>query len=237
MTQLVVEPEATDSTRQATSAEPRRRPAPRALLAVAAALVLVLPLAARTLDILPNWGNPFSSKVVDHSPAPLVLALRDLAEYHAATGTFQALVDVEHDTTNLPSLISGERVTFLAVGGVDAVVDFSAIGQDRVQASADRRSVTISLPAPRLAEATIDHDASRVLDRDRGLLQRIGAVFEENPTSERELYQLAEAKLNAAASRTDLVQRAEQNTRTMLTGLAQSLGYDQVTVTFDTPQV
>jgi hypothetical protein len=235
MTQLLLEPDRTDPP------QPRERQrARRGLLAAAATVagaVLLVPLAPRALDVLPNWGNPFASKVVDHSPAPLVLALKDLADYHAASGTFQAVVDVERDTANLPAVISGERVTFLAVGTVDAVIDFSGIGPERVAVSEDGRAVTISLPSPRLAEAAIDHDASRVLDRDRGLLERIGGVFEENPTSDQELYRLAEAKLDASAQHSDLVHRAEQNTRAMLTKLAGSLGFHRVTVTFDAAQV
>jgi hypothetical protein len=215
---------------------PRRSRPLRAVLATIAGIALLVPLAPRAADLLPSWGNPFAPKVVDRSPAPLVLALRDLAEYHAASGTFQALVDVERDTPHVPSLISGERVTFLAVGTVDAVVDFSGLGAERVAVSADRRAVTITLPAPQLAKATIDHDASRVLDRDRGLLERLGGVFEESPTSEQELYRLAQAKLQAAAGKSDLGLRAEESTRSMLTGLAGSFGFQHVTVTFAPPE-
>ena len=47
-----------------------------------------------------------------------------------------------------------------------------------------------------------------------------------------ELYALAEDRLAAAAARSDLRERAETNTRTMLTGLARSLGVDEVDVSF-----
>jgi hypothetical protein len=221
---------------QETTPTPRRGRPLRAVVAAIAAVALLVPLAPRAMDLLPNWGNPFAPKVVDRSPAPLVLALRDLADYHAASGTFQALVDVERDTPHVPSLISGERVTFLAVGTVDAVVDFSGLDPARVAVSADRRAVTITLPAPQLAKAVVDHDASRVLDRDRGLLERLGGVFEESPTSEQELYRLAQGKLQAAAAKSDLLARAEASTRSMLSGLAGSFGFEQATVTFAPPE-
>jgi hypothetical protein len=243
MTQVLLE--RNDSPQASTSQQPivrqptarRRGHVLRGFLAVLAAAALVVPLAPRALDfLLPDWRNPFAPKVVDRSPAPLVLAMRDLAEYHAASGTFQAVLDIERDTPHVPSLISGERVTFLAVGTVDAVVDFSNLDGEKVTVSADRRAVTISLPAPWLAPATIDHDTSRVLDRDRGLVERVAGVFEESPTGEQELYGLAQTKLDAAAARSDLLSRAEQSTRTMLTGLAGSFGFDQVTVTFSAPE-
>lgn len=210
----------------------RNRPQWRAI-PVAFGMMLLLLFAVRGMvDVLPKWINPFDSKVVDRTPAALLVAMEDLAEYHAASGTFQVLVDLEHDTPYVPSLISGERVTFLAIGNVDATVDFSGLESDRITVSPDRKSVSMTLPAPQLAEAQINHEESRIVNRDRGLVQRIGSIFQDNPTSEQELYQLAADKLQAAADESDLGKRAEENTRSMLTALARSLGFTQVDVNF-----
>ena len=209
----------------------RRRVSVR--LAVAGlGLAVAVPLAARVADLLPGWTNPFHQQVVDRSTPALLTALDDLAEYRAARGTFQVMVDVEHDTPYVPAVISGERVSFLATGTVDAFVDFGNLGPGRVETSPDRHAVTITLPAPQLAHATVDPATSRVVDRDRGLLDRIGSAFEENPSAKGELYSLAEHKLADAAAASDLRGRAEKNTRDMLGTLAGSLGYDRVTVTF-----
>jgi hypothetical protein len=74
-----------------------------------------------------------------------------------------------------------------------------------------------------------------VFSRERGLLDRLGSVLSDNPTSERELYRLAQAKMQAAAAQSDLAARAEQNTRAMLVTMLRSLGYREVTVTFRDP--
>ncbi|MGH3802758.1 MAG: DUF4230 domain-containing protein, partial [Pseudonocardiaceae bacterium] len=160
----------------------------RKLLAATIGIAVLVPVATQLVDAIPDWRNPFEQQVIDHGPAPLLLALQDLSEHHAATGTFQVVVDVEHDTPNVPSLISGERTTFLGIGSVDATVNFTNVGADQVTVSRDRRSATIALPAPRLAPAVVDPAASRVVGRERGLINRIAAVFEDNPTSEQELY-------------------------------------------------
>ena len=131
------------------------------------------------------------------------------------------------------NVISGERVSFLATGTADAYVDFAGLDDDRVTRSPDGTSATILLPAPRIDEVRIDPAQSRVLDRDRGLVERVGDAFEDNPTDDSELYALAEERLAGAAAESDLRERAEVNTRTMLTTLAQSLGVAEVEVEFE----
>jgi hypothetical protein len=213
----------------------RRRRRTKVVAAVAGAALLV-PVGYGVSDAVNRWSAPPpAQQTVDRSPAPLLMAVRDIAQYHAATGTFQVLVDVEHDSPYLPSVISGERTTFFATGNVDAQVDFAAIGPDAITVSPDRRSATITLPAPTLAPAVIDPAQSRVVGRERGLAQRIGDAIEDNPTDDSELYKLAQAKLDAAAVQSDLTSRAANNTRAMLTGLAQGLGYEAVTVNFAPP--
>lgn len=212
------------------SPPPRQR---RRFGAFALVLVLALLLAPLlALKLLPDFGNPFGQRTVDRSAPALMTALADLSEYHAAQGQYQILVDLERDTKWVPSYLSGDRVTFLAMGSVDATVDFGRLASDAVQVSDDRRSVTIALPTPSLQEAVVDPSQSRVINRERGALDRIGGMFVDSPTSERALYVAAEQKIAAAAAQSDLRRRAETNTRDMLTALTRSLGFDEVTVTF-----
>ena len=211
----------------------RRRRVPGQLLAAGVGLAVLVPVGMQLADLLPD--EPFGQEVVDRSTRPLLLALDDLSEYHAATGTFQVVVDREVDTRYVPSVISGERVSFLATGTADAYVDFEGLDEGRVSLSPDGASATIVLPAPRLGEVRIDPTESRVLDRDRGLVERVGDALGDNPVDDTELYALAEDRLSSAAAASDLRERAETNTEAMLTGLARSLGVDEVDVRFDEP--
>src|SRR5829696_2133853 len=212
---------------------PRRRRVPPRLVAAGVGVAVLVPVGMKVADWLPD--NPFGQDVVDHSTTPLLLALQDLHEYHAATGTFQVVVDREVDTRYVPSAISGERVQLLATGTADAYVDFAALDAGGVTLSADGMTATIELPAPRLDEVRIDPEESRVLDRDRGLVERIGDAVGDDPVDDSALYAEAEDRLAAAAAGSDLLERAETNTRDMLTGLARSLGVDEVEVRFDEP--
>jgi len=204
-------------------------------LAVVIAIVALVPFGAQVAAV-PGWSNPFQQRTVDHSPAPLLTAMQDVAQFRAATGTFQVLVDLEHDTPNVPAIISGERTTFFATGRVDGVVDFSALDANRVVVSPDRRSVTITLPPPTLEPAIVDPAQSRVVGKQRGIVERVVGVFDQAPPSDQELYVLAASKLDAAARTSDLPARAEDSTRNMLTSLATSMGFEQVTVIFEPAQ-
>ena len=215
------------------SARRRRR---TKLVATVAAVALLVPVGFGIADAVDRWTpDPPATQTVDRSPAALLIAMRDIADYHAASGTYQVLVDVEHDSPYLPSMISGERSTLFATGSVDARVDFSTLGPGSITTSDDRRSATITLPAPTLTSAMLDPAQTRIVGRERGLVQRVEDAVSDNPRDDSELYRLAAAKLDAAAAQSDLTTRAAGNTRAMLTGLAQGLGYEAVTVNFAPP--
>ena len=210
---------------------PPRRQIPWGLITFGAIVAAVIFVPGWLLGLLPSIPNPFAEKTIDRSQPALLRSIKDLREFRAATGNFQVIVDIERDTP-LPAEILGERTLFVAAGSVDAVVDFSRLGRNNVKVSDDRRSATITLPAPTLSRPRLDPTRSRVYDRDRGLLNRIGDVFSDGG-DQQELYVAAEAKLLAAAgSGSGIRRRAEANTRAMLRSLLRSLGFTSVTVRF-----
>jgi hypothetical protein len=211
---------------------PRSASKASGLLVGVAVLAAFLVGAGKLGGLLPSLPNPFGSRTVDRTQPALLKSLEDLSRYEAASANFQVIVDSEKDARFLPAVIKGERTVYVAGGSVKATVDFSALDERSIQASPDHRSVAISLPEPALAEAQVDPKQSRVVSRDRGLLDRVGSVFSDSPTSERNLTLAAQQKMQAAASESDLRNRAEQNTRRMLEGVMRSLGYTSVTVTF-----
>ncbi|HTJ73855.1 MAG TPA: DUF4230 domain-containing protein [Acidimicrobiales bacterium] len=202
---------------------------------VGALVVMALIAGAGSLGLgrlLPSLPNPFSTKTVDRTQPALLKSLEDLSRYQAATANFQVIVDTEKDAKFLPSIIKGERTVFVAAGSVDASVDFSQLDERSITVSEDRRTATIVLPEPTVSPPTVDPEQSRVASRDRGLLDRIGSVFSDSPTSEQPLYVAAQAKMQQAADQSDLRKRAEDNTRSMLQGMLRSLGFTSVTVSF-----
>ncbi len=179
------------------------------------------------------FDSPFSTTEVDHSAPPVLLELRDLASFHAAQGQFEVTVDVEQDVKWVPSFLAGERVQFVSVGTVDAIVDFSTLTESSFVVDETADSVTVTLSPVRLQDPVIDLETSHVMNRDRGLLDRLGGVFTDSPTSEAELYELATDKIAAAADATELADRAEQNVRATVTAMLQAVGFDRVVVRFE----
>jgi len=201
------------------------------VLAVVAAVLCVLAVLRAVPDL-----NPFGSDTVDRSQPAVLKSIERIEQFRAATANLQVIVDIERDARLLPDFLKGERTLFVAAGKVDAGVDFSKLDERAIEVSEDRKSATLTLPAPQLYDARVDPSRSRVYDRDRGLFDRLESVFEDSPTGDRELFALSERKLTEAArADPELLRTAQRNTRDMLTGLLRGLGFERVTIRFATP--
>lgn len=194
------------------------------------AVVVVLAAVAQLSGLVPRM--PWQEREIDRSQPVLLERIQDLSRYEAASGEFQVIIDIETDAPWVPSSILGERTLFVAAGSVDAYVDFSGVSRDAIKVSTDGKRATVRLPHAALEPVNLDHKRSYVYTKQRGVLNRLNDLFEDNPNSEQRLYQLAETKIAAAAARSRLAAQAERNTRTMLTGMLRQLGYTHVTVSF-----
>ncbi len=199
------------------------------------ALLIVLGTAALAiggLASLLDW-RPFGVHAEDRS-APVVLhELRDLARYRAASGEFSQVVDVERDVEWVPDFLAGERTLLVAVGTVDAEIDFAGLGPQHIETSADGKNVTIHLPPAQLSPPRLDFDQTHVVSRDRGVVNRVNEALGSNAGDDQQLYQRATRQLADAAAATELRQRAEANTTLMLQTLLHGLGYENVEVVYD----
>jgi hypothetical protein len=210
-----------------------RRGVVGSVVGVAVVLLVVL-LALLGLARLTHW--PFGSEERDRSGPAVLTAMRDLSEYHAATGQYQVVIDIQQDAKFLPDVIKGKRTIFLAIGSVDSYVDFRKLGDDAVSVSSDRKSVSITLPRAQLSKPNVDPDQSRVLNQDLGLIDRLGSLFSDQPNPQnQQMYQLAEQRLADAAKQVGLQKRAEDNTKATLDKLMRSLGFTTVDITFVDP--
>jgi Protein of unknown function (DUF4230) len=211
--------------------EPRRKSslAWKIATVVAAGAVLVL-VTMGVASLVPNL-NPFSTKEVDRSGPVLLQSVRDLSQYHAAVGEFQVVIDLEKDVKFVPSFLAGSRALFVAAGSVNAFVDFSGMSSDALKVGADGKTVEVRLPEPQLDKPNLDQQRSYLFAQQRGIWDRFKSLFEV--PDQKQFYTMGEQKIAEAAKSAGLLERAKTNTRTMLSGMLQSLGF-QVSFPVDT---
>ncbi|MFJ8663452.1 DUF4230 domain-containing protein [Streptomyces sp. NPDC093795] len=215
---------------------PRRRHGHRtrrwpAVAAVLLTLSLALLLLGRLFQ-LPSLGDLFATETHDRSGPAVLKSIQDMNRHEGAVGTYQVVVDLEKDARFLPDAIRGTRTLYVATGSVSAYVDLAGLGRDAVTIDEKRTTATLRLPHARLAEPSLNPERSYAVSKQRGLLDRLGDLFSDNPAGEHAVHTLAAQHIGEAARESDITTRAERNTTSMLQGLLLALGFEQVTVTY-----
>ncbi|MFE5079437.1 DUF4230 domain-containing protein [Streptomyces mirabilis] len=210
---------------------PKRMPAwAKAITAVV--LVLVVLFAGLRLAVLPGLRDLFGTQTHDRSGPALLKSIQDMSRYDAASGNFQVVVDLEKDAKYLPDAIRGTRTLYVGAGTVEAYVDLGALAKKDVTVDADRTTATLRLSHAFLGKPALDPNRSYAVSKQRGLLDRLGDFFSDNPDSEQAVQKLAVKHIGDAAKDSELTKRAEENTTGMLDGLLRSLGFKEVSVSY-----
>ncbi|MEU8605369.1 DUF4230 domain-containing protein [Streptomyces parvulus] len=217
---------------------PVERPARRmpgwAKVLTAVVVVLAVLFAGLRLSVIPGLNDLFGTETKDRSGPALLKSIQDISRYDAASGNFQVVVDLEKDTKFLPDAVRGTRTLYVGAGTVDAFVDLGKVGENDVTVNDDRTSATLRLPHAALGKPALDPDRSYAVSKQRGLLDRLGDLFSDNPNGEQAVQKLAARHIGEAAKDSELTARAESNTTAMLQGLLRSLGFKEVRVAYGT---
>ncbi|MGW0749139.1 DUF4230 domain-containing protein [Streptomyces sp. NPDC002587] len=201
-------------------------------IAVGLTVVVVLTVLAERFSLVPGLGGLFGEDTRDRSAPALLKSIQDMNRYEAAVGNFQVVVDLEKDAAFLPDAIRGTRTLYVGSGTVGGHVDLGGLGERNVTVNEDRTKASIHLPHAALGTAALDPNRSYAVSKERGLLDRIGDLFSDNPAGEQAVQKLAAQHIDAAARDSGLTERAERNTTSMLEGLLRSLGFREVTVAY-----
>ncbi|MDX2388963.1 DUF4230 domain-containing protein [Streptomyces sp. DK15] len=208
----------------------RRRRAVRAAVALAAVAVLLL-VAGRLLQ-LPGLGDLFGTRTHDRTGPAVLTSLRDMSRLEGAAGDYQVVVDLERDAPFLPDAVRGTRTLYVGAGSVSAYVELGGLDERAVTVDADRTGVTLKLPHAALGTPALDPNRSYAVSKQRGLLDRLGDLFSDNPSGEQAVQKLAVQRIDEAARAGGLTQRAERNTTAVLEGLLRSLGFERISVSY-----
>ncbi|MFD9520556.1 DUF4230 domain-containing protein [Streptomyces sp. NPDC059979] len=208
-----------------------RRPWWGRIVAGVAVLVVLIVLVER-FSLVPGFGGLFGEETRDRSGPALLKSIQDMARYEGAVGNFQVVVDLEKDAALLPDAIRGTRTLYVGSGTVGGYVDLGALDERNVTVNGDRTKASIRLPHAVLGTAALDPHRSYAVSKQRGLLDRLGDLFSDNPAGEQAVQKLAVQHIDEAARDSGLAERAEKNTASVLEGLLRSLGYREVTVAY-----
>lgn len=200
--------------------------------------ITLIVLAA--LGVLAIWGVrsiisaiPTPSDLVEAlEPEPyeeigpvVVTSIRDLASLTTVEFVEYTIVEKGTDSSWL-DWARGDSLRLFAVANIGAGVDLSQVTIRDV--SVDEAGVVeITIPAAEIQYVAVDNDATQILERDVGLLTK------GDPRLETDARQVAEEVLVQSALEAGILQKAEDNARTVLTDFLLSLGYQDVVVEFD----
>jgi hypothetical protein len=201
-------------------------------IAVAVVVLIGVALVGSAVHLLPQLRNPFSETTTTTSGPVLLQSITELSRYEAASGSFQVVVDISSGGSFLPSFLEGSDTLFIGVGTDNSYVDFSKLKGNAVVVSADRLTVSITLPPAQLEQANLNVQQSYVFASQKGLFTQVNGFLNGNPNSQQAVYEQAQKDITAAAAKSELIADAERNTKTMLVSLLQSLGFKTITITY-----
>lgn len=199
---------------------------------VATLLVVALVLAAAVLALF-AWLDVFGETTVDRSGEAVLERIQELEKFQAAEAAFVQQVDLEKNTTWLPRSLSGRRTVAVVNGTVAATVDLGTLDDTAIVVDETTDTIRLTLPSPVLEPAVVDPESIRVLDRERGLLTRLGDALSDTATNDTAVFAAARKKMDEAASASTLKDDATANTVLWLETFLGAAGFETVTVRWE----
>jgi hypothetical protein len=208
---------------------------PSVLVAI---LVLVI-----GLGLLTFWGVrtvisaiPTADDVADvFAPEPYeeigpvtITAIRDLARLTTVESVQYTIVEKGTDAGWL-AWARGDSLRMFAVARIGAGVDLNELTVRDVTVD-ENGVVEIQVPVAEIQYVDPDEDATQVLERD------VGIFTSGDPGLESDVRRIADEVLVENAIDEGILDRAEQNARSVLTDFLLSTGYTDVVVTFEQPE-
>ncbi len=202
-----------------------------ALLVLVLALGLLTWWGVRTvLDKVPTPGDiaaVFEPEPYEEIGPVTITAIRDLAQLTTVESVQYTIVEKGTDEGWL-AWARGDSLRMFAVARIGAGVDLAELTVRDVTVDEDG-VVEIEVPAATIQYVDPDEDATQVLERE------VGVFTSGDPGLESDVRRIADEVLVENAIDEGILERAELNARNVLTDFLLSLGYTDVSVTFEDP--
>lgn len=177
----------------------------------------------------PDHGGPWSAfwsalhgghTQIDVSQPAVVERIQQLRRLETVVYTVDKIVGGNKENPILPDFLAGDRLLMLVHGEVVAGIDFGALRSNDL--TIDGHKAVLHLPDAQIFSTRLDSARTRVYSRQTGLL------VPTDPDLETQVRQEAERQIQNAALADGILNTAQQNARTTLTSLLQSLGFTEV---------
>ena len=128
----------------------------------------------------------------------------------------------------VPDALGGDSLTLLAAGDVIAGFDFSQLTENDVTHDATG-TVILHLPPPEILVTRLDNNATRVINRNTGILRREDTEMESRARAH------VETMIRDEALKNGILKQAEDNGEKVLAELLHTLGFQRVRFVFEKP--
>lgn len=156
----------------------------------------------------------------DMSQPAVVDRIQKLQRLETVVYTMDKIVTGEKQSEILPDFLAGDRLLMLVHGEVIAGIDFSALKISDVQVK--DRGARVHLPQAQVLVTRLDSGKTRVYSRQTGWL------VPTDPNLESQVRAEAEKQLLQAALADGILEKAQENARSTITGLMQGMGFTEV---------
>jgi len=158
----------------------------------------------------------------------IVTRVRSLNRLETAEMRITHVATIKQTYKWVPDAIGGDSLTLLAAGDVIAGFDFSQLTENDVTRDATG-AVILHLPPPEILVTRLDNNATRVINRNTGMLRR------EDPDMESRARAHVETMIRDEALKNGVLKQAQDNGEKVLAELLHTLGFQRVRFMFAKP--
>lgn len=151
----------------------------------------------------------------------LVTRVRDLNRLETTSMRVMQVSTITQSYKLVPNSLSGDQLTFLAVGDVIAGVDLAQLRREDVRREPDG-TVVLRLPPAQVLVTRIDNRESHVVSRKTGVLRRADVNLESRAR------QHAEQMIRNEAVNKGILNTANENAERRIAELVHALGFTKV---------
>jgi Protein of unknown function (DUF4230) len=188
------------------------------LLVAALAFLMAVRTSQGWADTVSSWLQRTTR--TDLTQPTVVDRIQKLQRLETIVYTMDKIVSGARESSILPSFLAGDRLLLMVHGEAIAGIDFEMLKPADVQVTG--KTIRVHVPRAQLLVVRLDSSKTRVYSRQTGLL------VATDPNLESQVRNDAEIELRRSAVSDGILQKAQENARSTLTSLMQSMGFEEV---------